>query len=62
MIRKIKELFERDKAKGIILERGLVFCPVCGMALRLKVKEEKFCSFCGQRLDNRALFESGSEK
>ena len=50
MIKRIKTLLDRDKAKDIIIERGFCFCPTCGMALRLKMREETFCSFCGQKL------------
>ena len=50
MFRKIRNLLDREKAKDIINERGFYFCPSCGMMLRLKMKEEVFCSYCGQRL------------
>lgn len=58
MIKKIKRLLERDKAKGIINERGFMFCPTCGMALKFKVKEETFCPFCAQRLNRDAPSET----
>ena len=51
MIKKIREALARDKAKSIICEGEMTFCPSCGMAINLRMDEEAFCSYCGQRLD-----------
>lgn len=55
-MKELRKLLEKNKAKSIIVERGFIFCPTCGMALHLRVDEEEYCSFCGQKLNRQAPF------